>query len=204
MTARSLRLLPALFLALALTAFTPRTSDPLPLGSKAPMTDVAMTDVSGDTHTLADLAGENGLLVMFTCNTCPWVKAWENRYNEVADAARANDIGVAFLNPNEAMRDGEESLEAMQARAEAQGYTFPYLVDENHALADAFGATRTPEAFLFDGDMTLVYHGAIDDNARDASAVEHRWLQQALGAVASGSDIETAETKSIGCTIKRV
>ncbi len=187
----------------AFSAADHRAADPLAIGATAPMTDAPLPTTAGETLTLADAAGENGLLVLFTCNTCPYVKAWEDRYNAVAEAAAARGIGMVAVNPNVAYRDRGDSMADMQARAEAKGYAFPYAVDENAALADAFGATKTPELFLFDADMTLAYHGALDDNARDAGAVEERYVMDALQAVASGEAVPAPVTKSIGCSIKR-
>lgn len=166
------------------------------------MTDVEMTDTEGKTHTLASAAKENGLLVMFTCNTCPWVKAWEDRYNDVAKTAAKHDIGVIGINSNAAIRDDGESMADMRARAEDKGYQFPYVLDEGAKMASAFGATKTPDLFLFNGDMELVYRGAIDDSPRDASAVEKRYILTAMEALADGETIDPTTTKSIGCTIK--
>ena len=193
----------AVLLTLVLLAFA-LPPEPLEIGSPAPMTDVKMTSTEGERLSLADAAGENGLLVMFSCTTCPYVKAWEDRYLTVAEAAEAKGIGMIVPNPNEALRDGPESLEAMKQQAEDVGYTFPYVVDENHQLADAFGATRTPDVFLFNADMELVYRGAIDDNAEDAAQVEARYLLDAMNAMVEGEAIATETTRSIGCTIKRV
>lgn len=187
--------------ALVLAAFT-LPADKLSIGSKAPMTDVKMTDTEGEAHTLASAAKENGLLVMFTCNTCPWVKAWEDRYNDVAKAAAKNDIGMIAINPNAAIRDDGESMADMTARAKDKNYQFPYVLDEGAKMATAFGATKTPDLFLFDGDMKLVYRGAIDDSPRDASAVQERYIMTAMEALVEGKDIEPTVTKSIGCTIK--
>ncbi len=188
---------------LALLAFT-FPAEPLPIGSSAPMTDYKMTDVSGKTITLDGLKGEKGLLVIFSCNTCPYVLAWENRYNSLAEEARKRGLGVVLVNPNEAQRDGEDSMAAMKQHAASRGYTMPYVVDENHRLADAFGATRTPDVFLFDADMKLFYRGAIDDNARDAAAVEKPYLMNALRAMTAGETIAPQVTRSIGCSIKRL
>ena len=204
---RKLYLVPVAALALLLfAAFMPASSadvDPLEIGATAPLTDVPMVSTDGDTLTLAEAAAENGLLVMFTCNTCPWVAAWEDRFNTIAEQAEEHGIGFVALNPNAQLRDGDESLAAMAERAAAQGYAFPYLVDENNQLADAFGATRTPEMFLFDSDMTLVYHGAIDDNAKDASAVDNPYVLNAMSALVSGEEVAEPTTRSVGCTIKR-
>jgi peroxiredoxin len=187
--------------ALILVAFT-LPADKLEIGSTAPKTDVEMTDTEGNAHTLADAAKENGLLVMFTCNTCPWVKAWEDRYNDVAQKAAKHDIGMIGINPNAAIRNDGESMEDMTARAEEKGYEFPYVLDEGATMASAFGATKTPDLFLFNDDMELVYRGAIDDSPRDADGVEKRYILTALEALANGEEIEPTVTKSIGCTIK--
>jgi len=187
--------------ALVLVAFT-LPADKLEIGSTAPKTDVEMTDTEGNAHTLADAAKENGLLVMFTCNTCPWVKAWEDRYNDVAQKAAKHDIGMIGINPNAAIRNDGESMEDMTARAEEKKYEFPYVLDEGATMASAFGATKTPDLFLFNGDMELVYRGAIDDSPRDADGVEKRYILTALEALANGEEIEPTVTKSIGCTIK--
>lgn len=187
--------------AVVLTAFT-LSADKLSIGSQAPKTDVEMTGTDGEAYTLASAAEENGLLVMFSCNTCPWVKAWEDRYNDVAKAAKEHDIGMIAINPNAAIRDGGESMEDMTARAEKKGYTFPYVLDEGAELASAFGATKTPDLFLFNGDMTLVYRGAIDDSPRNADAVQKQYILTAMEAMVEGNEIEPKITKSIGCTIK--
>ena len=113
-------------------------------------------------------------------------------------------IGVAVLNSNEALRGDADSYEAMQNYAKEQGYNWPYLVDKNSSLADAFGANRTPECFLFDGQGKLVYHGAIDDNPADASAVSSKYLIAAIDEMKAGKDITVKQSRSVGCGIKRL
>ena len=147
--------------------------------------------------------GKNGLLVIFSCNTCPWVINWEDRYNELHDLARKNDVGMIVVNSNEAQRGEEDSFEAMATHAKENNYSFPYVVDTNSELADAFGATRTPHVYLFDKDMKLVYRGAIDDNAKDKSAVAKPYLKSAIENMTNGKLIDPATTRSLGCTIKR-
>lgn len=197
-------ILPVLF-GLGLLAFFPvedNIANRLEIGAKAPLTDVEVTDVSGEVLTLEEVAGENGLLVNFSCNTCPWVKAWEDRYNPIAKLAEENDIGVIALNPNAAIRDDGESMEDMQQRAKASNYEFYYALDSQAQLAEAFGATRTPDIFLFNSDMELVYTGAIDDNAKSAEEVENPFLKNAIQNMVAGNDIDPQVTKSLGCTIK--
>ena len=192
-------------LGVFLIAFMPyqeRLMKELPIGSEAPMADVEVEDVSGEMVTLNEVAGENGLLVNFSCNTCPWVSAWENRYNPVAQLAKENGIGVIALNPNAAIRDDGESMADMQERAKKSNYQFYYALDRDAQMAEAFGATRTPHIYLFNSDMELVYRGAIDDNAKSAENVEQPYLKNAIKDLAAGNDIDPKTTKSLGCTIK--
>lgn len=192
-------------LSVGLLAFLPvekENADRLEIGEKAPLTEVEVTDVSGEVLSLEKVAGENGLLVNFSCNTCPWVEAWEDRYNPIAGLAEENDIGVIALNPNAAIRDGGESMQDMQQRAESSGYDFYYALDEQAKLAEAFGATRTPDIFLFNSDMELVYTGAIDDNAKSAENVEAPYLENAIKNMIAGKEIDPKTTKALGCTIK--
>ena len=174
----------------------------LEIGAKAPMTDVEVKDVSGEMITLNEVSGENGLLVIFSCNTCPWVKRWEDRYNPHARLAEKNGIGTIALNPNTAYRDRGDGYEDMKERAREQGYEFYYALDENSEMAKAFGATRTPHIFLFNSDMELVYRGAIDDNANSAEDVKEPYLKNAIEALGAGEEISVKTSKSLGCTIK--
>jgi len=141
---------------------------------------------------------------MFSCNTCPVVMKYQSRTLEAAKLAASKDIGIILLNPNEATRGSGDSYTDMQEYAKQQGYNFNYVVDNNSAMADVFGATRTPEVFLFDKAGKLVYHGAIDDNQNGADQVTRKHLDIAINEMLAGKPIETATTRSVGCTIKRV
>lgn len=178
-------------------------ADPLPLGSPIPSKETKMKDISGKEVSLKDAKTSKGLFVMFSCNTCPYVIKNQSRTSEACKYAMDNGIGVAILNSNEAKRNDDDSYEDMKAYAKGQGYNWYYLVDNNSALADAFGANRTPECFLFDGDGKLVYHGAIDDNPSDAAAVGRKHLIKAIYEMNAGKEISVKESKSVGCTIKR-
>jgi len=169
--------------------------------------------VSGDQLALADIKQENGLLVIFSCNTCPFVvgapgygSCWETRYNDLHDQAKAAGIGMVLVNSNEAKRSGADSFDAMKKKAAEQSYTSHYVVDQNSALANAFGAKTTPHVFLFDKDMKLVYRGAIDDNNKDKNEVKEPWLKNALSLTSSGKSatISPNSTRQMGCSIKRV
>ncbi|WP_319480388.1 redoxin domain-containing protein [uncultured Draconibacterium sp.] len=175
----------------------------LAIGDKAVHTDVKMKDVSGAEISLSDATQENGLLVLFSCNTCPFVVAWEDRFNEVKKWADNNDVGMIVLNSNYQKRDGADSFEEMKKKAEAEGYNFNYVVDKESKIANAFGGQTTPHVFLFDGDMKLAYKGAIDDNYKDAEGVTQAYLKEALISLGNDKNIAIAETKPLGCGIKR-
>lgn len=184
-------------------AFTVATSDPITIGTDLPKAEIKMQDISGKMVSIKDAAKSNGVLVMFSCNTCPYVLKNQDRTSSIAVYAIKNNIGVIVLNSNEAYRDKDDSFDAMKAYAKDQKYKWNYVVDKNHEVADAFGANRTPEVFMFDKNMKLVYHGAIDDNPSDASAVNREHLKTAINELAEGKEIAVKESKSVGCTIKR-
>jgi len=179
------------------------TNPTLPIGSALPQPDKKMMDISGNMISMKEAAKNNGLLVIFSCNTCPYVIKNETRINSMVDLAQKLNIGTIIINSNEAKRDNEDSFEAMKEYAKEKRLTSFYTVDENSQMADAFGANRTPECFLFGKNMTLVYHGAIDDNANDEKAVKRTHLKEAMMEVSAGKPVSVPETKSIGCTIKR-
>ena len=194
----------SLFALVAFTSLAAQDIEQLPLGSTLPLGDVSMEDISGRNLTLNGVKGDNGLLVIFSCNTCPWVIKWEDRYPVVQEIAAANDIGMILLNPNEDYRDKGDGMNDMILHAEKAGYDLPYVLDKNHRVADAFGASRTPHVYLFDSEDKLVYVGAIDDNANSAADVEEFYIKDAIEQLSAGQPITTASTKSIGCTIKRL
>ena len=190
-------------LTLMLSALNTQAQEKVNVGDMIPMMSYKMMDVSGEKFNLRELNKDQGLLVIFSCNTCPFVIQWEDRYNELKDMCAANDIGMVLVNSNEAKRSGDDSFEKMQAKAEKEGYKMHYVVDENHQLADAFGAATTPHIFLFNTDAKLAYRGLIDDNGKDKSAVTQPYLKNAISAMVAGEKINPEVTKSIGCSIKR-
>jgi peroxiredoxin len=193
-------------LPLAVLAFSFQSSDILPIaiGTPIPKADVKLIDaVSGNSCTINDKKGLNGTLVMFSCNTCPFVIANEKRIADIQANAKRMNIGVVIINSNEAKRDGDDSRDAMKAYAEKQKFIAPYLIDENSSFANAFGASRTPESFLFDKDGKLAYRGAIDDSPKDETAVKTHYLLDAMTALSKGKEIVTKTTVSSGCSIKR-
>ena len=177
--------------------------DELPLNAAVPQADYKMKDVSGKSVSLNEIKTAKGLLVIFSCNTCPYVKLSESRIKEYSDFCQANGIGCALINSNEAQRNEDDSFDEMSKYYNSQKLKCIYAVDEKSQLANAFGASRTPQCFLF-SPKGLIYKGAIDDNVKDPAAVKAPYLKEALAALIKNETPKTQETKSIGCTIKRV
>jgi peroxiredoxin len=196
------KVLLAAAVAATLTSFTFR-SDPLPLGAQMPKADLKMKDIGGSLVSLKEAKTANGLLVMFTCNTCPYVVKNQSRTKEICQYAKDKKLGVILLNSNEGGRRSGDSYADMQAYAKAQNYQWYYAVDSDNELADAFGASRTPECYLFDKNGKLVYHGAIDDSPADIASVRKTHLKNAINEMMTEKDISVKESRSVGCAIKR-
>jgi thioredoxin-related protein len=175
----------------------------LPLGSNLPVVGQMLQSVDGRFLTLADERRKNGLIVMFSCNTCPYVQKAKGKTMEVMHEATNLNFGMVIVNSNEAQRYVDDSKERMLEFSRINNYTVPYVIDEQSRLADAFGATRTPEVFLFNSEGKLVYKGALEDNPSDPNQSEHRYVAEAMHALAEGKPIVVKETKSVGCSIKR-
>ncbi len=189
------------FATLTAMAFT--VSEPLPIGSPLPKADLKLKDISGKEIAMQEVKKEMGLLVMFSCNTCPYVIKNQQRTIGIGEYAQKMKLGVIVLNSNEALRGNEDSYDAMKEYAKTQQYKWNYVVDKNNEVADAFGANRTPECFLFDKNLKLVYHGAIDDNPSNADAVVKEHLKNAINELTTGKEIPVKESRSVGCSIKR-
>ena len=176
----------------------------LKIGDSIPKQDLELLDVSNKQITLKSIKKNKGLLVIFSCNTCPYVKLSEKRIKDLTDFALKNEIGVVIVNSNESQREEDDSFNEMIAYHKSQNLNCYYALDKKSELADAFGATRTPQIFLFNHESTLVYKGAIDDNVKDINAVKQHFLKSALESVINNQKPTVQETKSIGCTIKRL
>lgn len=179
-----------------------QASTKLELGSAMPMQDRQMRNAVNSQISIGRAAGQEGTLVVFWSNTCPWVDRYEERLVSLANQYRERGIGVVAVNANDPQAYPDEAFSEMQQKAADGDYPFPYVVDEGSTLARMFGASRTPEVFLFDGQRDLVYTGTIDDSPRTAEGVDEAYLRDALDAVLEGSDIPQSTTKAFGCTIK--
>jgi peroxiredoxin len=166
----------------------------LSIGAGAPAHE--LPDTEGNRHALHEDGATT--VVVFTCNHCPYALAWHDRLASVAD-----DYDVRFLavNPNDAERYPSDSYEAMQKRVAEEGWSFPYLRDEDQEAARSFGAKTTPDVFVLDGEGRLRYRGAPDADHRDPSQ-EAAWLREALDALLAGEEIARPETDPVGCSVK--
>jgi peroxiredoxin len=173
------------------------------INDKIPEIDFELESVNKEWMTINSQVGDNGLLVIFTCNTCPFVVMWEDRYKLIEQIVEESNIGLVYINSNYKKRKGDDSFENMQKHAKKMDYQFPYLLDEKSKLANLFGAKTTPHIFLFNNKNTLVFKGAIDDNYKDIKEVEKFYLKDAIKQLTSGSEITISETKAVGCSIKR-
>lgn len=194
----------AIAAAAAGSAWAGESTGGLALGSPVPaaVAKTKMKNVDGKMLSLADVTGKAGTLVVFTCNHCPFAKAWEERIVELGNTYAAKGVGVVLVNANDPTTHPDDGFEQMQARAKSRGMKVPYVVDDTSGVARAFGASVTPEAFLFDKSGKLAYHGTIDDNRQEPDKVKVRYLKDALDAVVAGKKPAVPETKGLGCGIK--
>lgn len=151
-------------------------------------------------------SGEQGYIIVFTCNHCPYAKAYEDRIIALHKDFGPQGYPVVAINPNDPKEAPDDSYVKMQARAKEKNYPFPYLYDETQEVARRFGAVRTPHVFVVhkneSGKLILAYIGAIDDNWEDAGNVTKNYVSDAVAALKSGQQPVPAQTKAIGCTIK--
>lgn len=171
----------------------------LKIGDALPQGDVAMKGTDGKEIKLNDLSKDKkGTLVIFSCNTCPYAKAWKDRIEKIGKDAMKMGLAVAIVNSNDDVKNPKENMAAMMT----QGFTVPYVVDATSNVAREFGAEKTPDVFLFNKDKKLVYKGAVDDNSEDAAKVKEKYLETAMGQMLAGQTVKPDITKSVGCGIK--
>ena len=175
----------------------------LEIKAEMPFMEDELRSVNGQSYSLKNLTEKEGIIVLFTCNTCPFVVKWEDRYKIIEDLAKSNNLGFAYINSNYKKRDGDDSFEQMKTHAQEMNYRFPYLIDDKSKIANAFGAKTTPHIFLFNSNYQLVYKGAIDDNYEDINKVKEFYLKDAINQLVKDKKIKVSETKPVGCSIKR-
>lgn len=173
-----------------------------PLALESRLIAFALKGTDGKVHKPEDSAGATVLGVIFTCNHCPYAQAWEGRLIQAQRDYAGRGVQFLLINSNDPAKYPVDSFESMQRRAAEKQYPFPYLFDATQEVARQYGATRTPEIFLFDAGRTLHYHGAPDDNYEDPQAVRQPYLRDAIEALLAGKTPATVETKPVGCSIK--
>jgi len=172
----------------------------LRIGDTAPAFSLPGTD--GRTHSLDGLSGKPVLVVVFSCNHCPYVQAYEDRLVAIQRDYAERGVQLVAINSNDDVHYPEDSFEQMVARAGTRGFNFLYLRDASQGTARAYGATHTPQLFVFDRDRRLCYTGKIDDNWQNPKAVTRRYLRDVLDALLGGRAPAETQTHAIGCTIK--
>jgi peroxiredoxin len=171
-----------------------------PIGAPAP--DFSLPATDGKTYSLASFKGSKAVVISFTCNHCPYAKAYEDRFSALA--REFGPMGVAFLavNSNDEVNYPEDSFEKMKARAREKKFPFPYLRDESQAVAKAYGAVCTPHIFVVDGARKIAYEGRIDDSWKDPAGARSPDLRNAVEAILAGQPVPVERTAPMGCSIK--
>ncbi|MHA2172081.1 MAG: thioredoxin family protein [Candidatus Kariarchaeaceae archaeon] len=173
---------------------------PLPLGSNPIPFSLPGTD--GNTHDLTQYNDSKYLAIMFSCNHCPYVVASEREFVEIQQDFANDGFQLIAISSNETENYPQDSFENMKKRADEKNFNFPYLFDENQEIAIKYGATRTPEIFLFNEARKLVYHGRINDNPKFVNQISRHDLRETLTEVVAGKEITMPQNQPIGCTIK--
>lgn len=186
-----------------LHAQNPLAPDGLKVGDQAP--DFTLKNVDGKLVGLRSFVDSKGVILVFTCNHCPYSVKYEDRIIELHNTFAAKGFPVLAVNPNDTVTVPEDAFTKMQERASEKKFPFPYVIDETQIVAKKYGARRTPHVFVLlrtRTGWTVEYIGAIDDNPDDASKTESKFVEDAVNALLKGTKPETATTKAIGCTIK--
>jgi len=170
------------------------------IGDKLP--DFNLQDVSGKYYSSSDFSDAKVLAVIFSCNHCPYVHAYEDRVIDLQNRYKQEGVSVVAINSNDAAAYPEDSFEEMIRRAKMKGFNFPYLRDEDQTAARTFSAMFTPQLFVFDEKRKLAFIGKIDDNWREPEKVQVRYLEAAIKEILEGKEVSMPETYAVGCSIK--
>lgn len=193
-----------LFLSIGLLAIN-SYSQGYEVGDKA--TDFRLLNVDGKYVSMSDYPDAKGFIVIFSCNHCPYVKAYEDRMIEIHNEFAPQGYPVIAINPNDSLAQPQDAYSKMKIRAKEKNFPFPYLVDADQSVFPVYGATRTPHVFLLNregnDDLRVAYIGAIDDNYQDAARVETPYLANAVNALMDGNQPNPDFTRAIGCGIKK-
>ena len=204
---RAFKFLALITIVIVASAFTmimsETTYEPYKIGDI--VNDFTLMNIDGQKVSLKDYRDEKGVIVVFTCNHCPYSKMYEDRIIALDKTFKSKGFPVLAINPNDPEVSPGDDFESMKKRAQEKGFTFPYLFDENQKVYPKFGATRTPHVFILKndlGNMKLSYIGAIDNNARAASKVSEHYVEDVVNSLLDGKVPSKTMTKAIGCSIK--
>lgn len=179
------------------------------IGDTSPLSDLMMKNIVGTELSLKKAVGKKGLLVVFSCNTCPFVvgnetfPGWEKQYNKIYDDAKLAEVNMILVNSNEAKREDDDSFEEMQKHSKTLAYKMPYVVDKNSELANAYGAKTTPHVFFLNADLKLIYKGSIDNSWDTKRTDTLSYVTSALEEIKNDKTIKTNSSDPRGCSIKR-
>jgi peroxiredoxin len=190
-------------IALMLTGSSVLLAQGYRVGDK--VSDFRLKSTEGKMVSLADYGNAKGVVVIFTCNHCPYAKAYEERIIAIHRQYEPKGFPVVAINPNDPAVQPEDSYEQMKARAKEKAFPFAYLFDEGQRVYPLFGATKTPHVYLLSrkgGDFVVEYIGTLDDNYKDATAVKEKYLENAINSLLAGKEPALRETKAVGCSIK--
>lgn len=165
-------------------------------------TDFSLKNVDGKMVSLTTFPDAKGYIVIFTCNTCPYSVAYEDRIIELHQQFASKGFPVIAINPNDVNRSPEDSFDKMVIRAKEKNFPFAYLYDKTQEITKAYGATNTPQVYILDANRTVKYIGAIDNNTKSAADADKKYVEDAVNALLSAKEIKETKTKAIGCTIK--
>ena len=200
---KQFKILALAMMVIAASAFTVNTAGGYKVGDVA--TDFSLKSTDNKMVSLKDFKNAKGFIVIFTCNHCPFSKAYEDRIIALDKKYSKQGYPVIAINPNNPAKQAEDSPEKMRIRAKEKGFTFPYLFDEGQRIYPQYGATKTPHVYLLQKTSkgnVVKYIGAIDDNHEDEKAVKEKYLENAVNALLNNKEITVKETKAIGCSIK--
>ncbi|WP_417289928.1 thioredoxin family protein [Corallibacter sp.] len=200
---KTLKAIIAIMALVLFSAFTITNEGGYKVGDIA--TDFKLENIDGTMVSLADYKDAKGFIVIFTCNTCPYAVAYEDRIEALNKKYASKGYPVIAIMPNNTDVKPGDSMEAMRARAKEKGFTFPYLMDAGQKIYPQYGATKTPHVFVLQKTSKgnqVKYIGAIDDNYQDANAVNQKYVENAVDALLEGKEIKETHTRAIGCSIK--
>jgi peroxiredoxin len=200
---KTIKIVSAIILLVVVSAFTVGPDKGYKIGDEA--TDFSLLNVDGKMVSMSDFKSAKGFIVVFTCNSCPYSVANEDRIIALDKKYKTRGFPVIAINPNDPEVQPRDSFDRMKIRAKEKGFTFPYLIDEDQEVYPKYGATRTPHVYILNkekGKLIVEYIGAIDDSSRDASSVKEKFVEDAVDALLKGKKPSKTETRAIGCSIK--